>query len=326
MSYYFASIAGNRVDWERRAVDAQPANGPIIDVQAVRAALALAERRFQATFHHSPVGIAHVGMDGSFLLVNARFCEITGYSAECLIRTGFQQITHPDDLGADEALLVRLTQGEIPRYTMEKRYIRSDGTIIWVNLTVSMMRDDDGQPELFVAVIEDLSEVRKAHFDSTHDSLTGLFNRRGFATRAQDLIDQAALAWEPISLVFLDLDGFKALNDRFGHDVGDQCLIDVGALLNACLRQRDIVARIGGDEFVLLLAGLTDDAAIELVERLRVSLSQLVWMDDVGVSGSFGLLTTVPPINTDLAALIRRADAAMLQAKRAGRDQVVLAG
>lgn len=300
--------------------------GPIVDVQAVRAALALAERRFQATFHHAPVGIAHVGMDGSFLLVNARFCEITGYPVEALIRTGFQQITHADDLRADETLLARLNLGEIPRYTMEKRYIRPDGAIIWINLTVSMMRDDDGEPELYVAVIEDLSEVRKAHHESTHDSLTGLLNRRGFAGRAQDMIDQAVHAWEPVSLVYLDLDGFKVLNDRFGHEAGDQCLIDVGMLLQASVRQKDSVARIGGDEFVLLLSGLTDDAAIELVERLRASLAQLVWMEDVGVSGSFGLLTTVPTANTDLAAMIRRADGAMLQAKRAGRNQVVLAG
>jgi diguanylate cyclase (GGDEF)-like protein/PAS domain S-box-containing protein len=300
--------------------------GPVIDVQAVRAALALAERRFQATFHHAPVGIAHVGMDGSFLLVNARFCEITGYPAEVLIQTGFQQITHADDLRADETLLARLNLGEIPRYTMEKRYIRPDGATVWINLTVSMMRDDDGEPELYVAVIEDLSEVRKAHHESTHDSLTGLLNRRGFAGRAQDMIDQAVHAWEPVSLVYLDLDGFKVVNDRFGHEAGDQCLIDVGMLLKTSVRQKDSVARIGGDEFVLLLSGLTDDAAIELVERLRASLAQLVWMEDVGVSGSFGLLTTVPTADTDLAAMIRRADGAMLQAKRAGRNQVVLAG
>lgn len=334
LSYYFASISdGNRSAFGMKGTELQPCAaarpvgpGPIVDVQAVRAALALAERRFQATFHHAPVGIAHVGMDGSFLLVNARFCEITGYPVEALIRTGFQQITHADDLRADETLLARLNLGEIPRYTMEKRYIRPDGAIIWINLTVSMMRDDDGEPELYVAVIEDLSEVRKAHHESTHDSLTGLLNRRGFAGRAQDMIDQAVHAWEPVSLVYLDLDGFKVLNDRFGHEAGDQCLIDVGMLLQASVRQKDSVARIGGDEFVLLLSGLTDDAAIELVERLRASLAQLVWMEDVGVSGSFGLLTTVPTANTDLAAMIRRADGAMLQAKRAGRNQVVLAG
>ncbi|WP_336973948.1 GGDEF domain-containing protein [Sphingobium aromaticiconvertens] len=295
-------------------------------MQAIQTALALAERRFQATFHNAPVGIAHVGMDGSFLLVNARFCEITGYCADALMRSGFQQITHADDLRADEALLARLNRGEIPRYSMEKRYIRLDGAIVWINLTVSMMRDEDGEPELYVAVVEDLSEVRKAHHESTHDPLTGLRNRRGFADRAQAMIDQAVHAWEPVSLVYLDLDGFKMLNDRFGHEAGDQCLIDVGTLLKAYVRPMDVAARIGGDEFVLLLSGLTDDAATELVERLRVSLSQLVWMDDVGVSGSFGLLTTVPTADTDLAAMIRRADGAMLQAKRAGRNQVVLAG
>lgn len=197
------------------------------EAQTIQANLANAERRFQATFQHAPVGIAHVALDGSFLTVNPRFEEITGYSAAMLMRLGFQQITHPDDLDADVALLGRLHRGELQRYTLEKRYIRADASLIWINLTVALVRDERDAPEFYVAVVEDLSEMRQAHFDAIHDPLTGLLNRRGFVVRARALLRQAAEAHRTVSLIYLDLDGFKQLNDSRGHSAGDRCLVDV---------------------------------------------------------------------------------------------------
>lgn len=302
------------------------AQDPADDVRTLRTALALAERRFEATFDHAPVGIAHVGLDGRFLLVNPRFCEITGYPADMLMRTGFQQITHPDDLHIDEILLARLNAGAFPRYTMEKRYIHSDRSIVWINLTVAMVRDEAGAPELYVAVIEDMSDVRKAHHESAHDPLTGLLNRRGLAAMAEPAIDLAARLAQAVSLVYLDLDGFKALNDRLGHSAGDRCLVDVSRLLvETRISQHDALARIGGDEFVLLFAGLAAPAALGVVERLRQALCGLPWMEGEGISGSFGLLTVCPGPGAALSDLIHRADQAMLRAKRAGGNQVVVA-
>lgn len=291
------------------------------DAQAIQATLALAERRFQATFLHAPVGIAHVGLDGSFLNANPRYQEITGYSAETLMRLGFQRITHPDDLDADVSLLERLHCGELQRYTLEKRYIRADATIIWVNLTVALVRDEQDMPEFYVAVVEDLSEMRQAHFDAIHDPLTGLLNRRGFVVRARQLLQKAAEAHNVVSLAYLDLDGFKQLNDSRGHSVGDQCLTDVARLIENAMRPQDVVARMGGDEFVMLFGDMAAQAGLALAEGLRAGLEGLA--GNWGVSGSFGLVTLIPDADTDLDTLVQRADEAMLAAKRAGKNRLV---
>lgn len=280
---------------------------------------ATALRRFEATFLHAPVGIAHVGMDGGFLQVNPRFCEISGHDADTLIRTGFQQITHPDDLDTDQLLLARLHAGDFPRYTLEKRYIRADGTIIWINLTVAMVRDAAGQPEFYVAVIEDLSELRQASFEAVHDPLTGLLNRRGLAVRANAILADAARLGTPVSLLFLDLDGFKQLNDSRGHAAGDACLVGVAALLSRHAGTSDAVARVGGDEFLMLIPTLDAGSVAERGETIRLALGA----QSIGVSGSFGLVTASG--TTDLERLIDSADGAMLAAKRAGKNQLRVA-
>lgn len=285
----------------------------------VEAELARARRRFDATFHHAPVGMAHVALDGSFLLVNPRFCAISGYDADTLLRTGFQQITHPDDLNADEALLAQLNAGELPRYSMEKRYIRPDGTIIWVRLTVAMARDEAGEPELYVAVIEDLSELRQASFEAIHDPLTGLLNRRGFASRARNRLGAAGASLPPC-LLFLDLDGFKQLNDREGHGAGDACLIDVAGLLRDGAGEGDLIARLGGDEFVLLMLDADAGSARSRAERLCDALARCNW----DITGSIGLAVAEAD-DRELDGLIARADTAMLAAKRMGKNQVQVA-
>ena len=288
------------------------------EAQTIQANLANAERRFQATFQHAPVGIAHVALDGSFLTANPRFEEITGYPAAMLMRLGFQQITHPDDLDADVALLGRLHRGELQRYTLEKRYIRADASLIWINLTVALVRDERDEPEFYVAVVEDLSEMRQAHFDAVHDPLTGLLNRRGFVVRARALLRQAAETHRGVSLIYLDLDGFKQLNDSRGHSAGDRCLVEVARLIEDMVATRHVVARMGGDEFVLLV----DEEGTDLGEALRVGLMTLGGAHG-GVSGSFGLVTLIPDDDTELDSIVARADEAMLAAKRAGKNQLV---
>ena len=288
---------------------------------SMAAELARAQRRFEATFLHAPIGVAHIGLDGKLLLVNPRFCEISGYDADTLIRTGFQQITHPDDLHANEALLARLNAGELPRYSMEKRYIRADGATIWVNLTVAMVRDETDRPEFYVAVVEDLSDLRQASFEALHDPLTGLLNRRGFACRAKDGLAHAAHVRACVTLLYLDLDGFKRLNDDRGHAAGDACLVDIAQLLKTQADAGDVVARIGGDEFLVLLADRDVTAARRFGEDIRAALVA----HDGGISGSFGLAMTQMPDPSALDRLIACADDAMRGAKRAGKNQVQLA-
>ena len=132
---------------ERRAVEERAA----ADAAVLRAA-----------FDHEGVGKALVGLDGSFLSINQAFCEIVGYPQAVMLKLDFQTITHPDDLNADLELLQQLTQGDIPGYRMEKRYLRADGSVVWVELTVSMIRDEQGEPKLYVAQVQDQTEQRSA--------------------------------------------------------------------------------------------------------------------------------------------------------------------
>src|SRR3989344_2175506 len=125
-------------------------------------ALRDSEERFRATFSQAAVGIAHVAPDGEFLRINQKFCDIVGYTQEELLRRTFQDITHPDDLDAGLVFVRQVLAGEIPTYSMEKRYFRKDGSIAWVNLTVSLVRDEQGAPKYFISVTEDISERKLA--------------------------------------------------------------------------------------------------------------------------------------------------------------------
>lgn len=126
-------------------------------------ALRDSEQRFRGTFEQAAVGMAHVGLDGSWLVVNDRLCQIVGYAREELSTKTFQDITHPDDLEADLNYVRRLLAGEIKTYSMEKRYIRKDGSVVWINLTVSIARDPvQGQFRYFIAVIEDIDARKQA--------------------------------------------------------------------------------------------------------------------------------------------------------------------
>jgi len=120
--------------------------------------LSRSERRFRATFEQAAVGIAHVAIDGRFLRINQKFCDIIGYTQAELLQLGFQDITHTDDLDADLGYAQQLLEGDITTYSMEKRYCRKDGELVWVNLTVSLLRDDAAKPLWFVFVVEDISE------------------------------------------------------------------------------------------------------------------------------------------------------------------------
>ncbi|WP_412980349.1 PAS domain S-box protein [Nostoc sp. UIC 10607] len=128
-------------------------------------ALRESEQRFRAAFHQAAVGIAHVAIDGKWLLVNQRLCNILGYTPEELQLLSFQDITHPDDLSADLKYIDQILADNIQTYSMEKRYFCKDTSIVWVNLTVSLMRELSGEPKYFISVVEDISERQAAQRD-----------------------------------------------------------------------------------------------------------------------------------------------------------------
>ena len=133
----------------------------ITERRRIEEVLRESEERFRATFEHAAIGAAQVGIDGRWLRVNRRLGEIVGYEPEELLKTTFQEITHPDDLEGDLEQVRRLLEGELQTYTMEKRYLRKDGSAVWVNLTVSLVRHSSGEPAYFIAAVEDISERKK---------------------------------------------------------------------------------------------------------------------------------------------------------------------
>ncbi len=134
----------------------------VIALNQAQTALRESEERFRTTFEHAAIGIAHVALDGRWLRVNPKLCEIVGYTREELLARTFQEITYPEDLETDLELLRRLLADEIPTYTLEKRYLHQQGHLIWINLTVTLMRDAAGKPDYCIAIIEDISERKRA--------------------------------------------------------------------------------------------------------------------------------------------------------------------
>jgi PAS domain S-box-containing protein len=133
----------------------------ITERRRIEEVLRESEERFRATFEHAAVGAAHVGIDGRWLRVNRRLSEIVGYEREELLERTFQDITHPDDLEEYLEQMRLMLEGELQTYTMEKRYLRKGGPEVWVNLTVSLVRDASGEPVYFIVVVEDISERKK---------------------------------------------------------------------------------------------------------------------------------------------------------------------
>jgi diguanylate cyclase (GGDEF)-like protein len=204
------------------------------------------------------------------------------------------------------------------RYMMEKRYLLPDGSPVWVNLTVALIRDDAGAPEFFVSVIEDLSEVKRAHAAATQDPLTGLLNRRGLMETLPGDLARCGAAARPLALLYIDLNEFKQVNDRYGHARGDACLADAGARLAATVGSRGSVARVGGDEFVVTMPGGTADEAAALLARIKDALHAIEIAPGWPLAASYGC--AVAEAGEAIAdQLIEAADHAMFNDKRRRR-------
>jgi diguanylate cyclase (GGDEF)-like protein/PAS domain S-box-containing protein len=299
-------------------------------------ALAISERRFRGAFEYATVGMSLATPDGRFLRVNRAFCDMLGYSEEELLELSFRQVTHAADLETDVELRRQLLAGEIPAFQTEKRYVHKEGYDVWAILSVSLVHDADGQPLYVVGQAQDITdrkllEQRLAH-QAFHDALTGLPNRALFMDRLEHALNRAARQEETVAVLFLDLDGFKAVNDRLGHAAGDELLVQAGQRLHGWVRAADTVARLGGDEFTVLLERVRgQDEVIQIAERIvggmaepfRLGNLAVVVRTSVGVAftAAQGFMPGTPAAPSDL---LRNADVALYRAKAAGGGRYVL--
>ena len=420
---------------------------------------------FEKTFHYCAVGLAHIGIDGTFIRVNKKLCEFLDYSDQELTKLTFQDLTAPDHLDEDLDQLERLLEGQIDNYSIEKRYIRRDGKRVWAKLTVSLVRDDSNNPDYFISVVEDIDEKKRiqselfqvdalfskivsafsertfiwvatpdfsklkyandgyanifgrseyelycnpmSFLDHVHeddrarvakvfsrrplenwdiqyriydskgevkylhdrgnlifddretqtlilgtadditreknqqqalmsavtklehlsqtDSLTGLANRREILSQLSDEIARMERGQKASTLVYVDLNKFKEINDKYGHKVGDNALVEFSQQMKVLLRDSDRFGRIGGDEFVILLYGADDKETEIFFERiaqhdftLNVNNTSVV-----PITFSVGWVTWSAEIST-VEEWLDKADEVMYEKKHNLQGQVVI--
>ena len=396
------------------------------------------EERYRRTFELAASGIAHIALDRRFVRVNRRICEILGYpEAELLGKTG-REISHPEDLDVINALRPRLYAGEVETVRTDKRYLRKDGSTVWVTLTLALERDAAGKPLYEIAVYDDitarkaaeaalreseerfrsLTEMSSDFFwetDAAHrflnivhgpsyagklnpgeagwtelrtrmesrsafrdfefgapasdgtvryfsvsgephfaadggflgyrgvgreitevmlareriaslayqDPLTGLANRASLAPALHQAVERTRRRGSKLAGLFIDLDGFKQVNDAHGHHAGDRVLVEAARRLRASLRAGDPVARIGGDEFFAVLEDVHDASPVERVaQKLLAAMREPYEVGAEGravVSASIGI-SLFPDDAGDAETLMKHADAAMYAAKQAGKN------
>ena len=275
---------------------------------------------FELTFEQAPIGIALVGPDGRWLRVNAALCRLTGYTSEELLARTFQEITYPDDVAPDLALRDELLADRIRQYELEKRYIRKDGSVVWVRVIVSLAHERDGSPLHFIVHVEDITVRRVSEaelaFAATHDPLTGLGNRALLLDHLDNALADIPRSQRLVAVFYIDLNGFKSVNDREGHHAGDQLLTAIGAGLQRAFRPVDTVTRFGGDEFVICCPRLPQDTDLHALEtRIHEVVGQVATERSVaGLSASVGSVAVREP-SLDANEVIALADTAMYEAK-----------
>lgn len=285
--------------------------------------LAREQQYFSRAFELAPTGMAlfRLGEDGddAALRVNEALCRMLGRTREELTRGRLLHHVHPDDR-ADALRDARTELHDVPR-----RYLHADGGTRWMSVSAVTLAGDEGPEQWRLMHLVDITDARQREellrHDAWHDPLTGLANRRGLEAAMA-----AAPPDRPLAVFFVDLDGFKAVNDVYGHDVGDLVLVEVGRRLAGAVRAGDTLARLGGDEFVALGWGLDEVAAAAVAHRFDEALGPPVFEPGASalpeharvpvlhVGASVGY--AVGEAGTDPGELLARADRLMLARKR----------
>ncbi len=287
-----------------------------------------AHERFRSAFENAPIGMAMTDLDGRILRANPAMGRIVGREADELSGMSVHDLTHADDREASTGEMRRLVAEGSDGYRIEKRYRHTEGREVWVSVSVSCVRDEEGQPSYLIGQVEDVTERRalreRLAYAAIHDPLTALPNRVLFMDRLETALSRAARHGRKVAVVFLDLDRFKLINDGMGHAAGDRLLERVAERLQRVMRPSDTVARFGGDEFVVLCDEIADEAvALEMAERLTNALREPFALaeGEVFVTASLGLALSGGDRDS-AASLLRDSDTAMYMAKERGRARI----
>lgn len=265
------------------------------------------------------------------LYVSPAYERIFGRPAGLLLSdfNHWRHSVYPDDLDyAERSLAQVLVKGAVE--DREYRIIAADGQVRWLSDKCFINRQaEPGQPAIIVGIAEDITEKKQMETElqrlATTDALTQSSNRRHFFECAHREFEQARVNGAPMAFLLLDIDDFKVVNDSYGHPKGDKVLQCIAESGRAALRRGDLFGRIGGEEFAAVLPGCAPDMAMQVAERLQREIQRLSFSHDdqtFGITVSQGL-SSLTPEDESVDSLFARADAAMYQAKRQGKNRII---
>ena len=296
---------------------------------AARTAQAQAIARFRTLFDGASIGILRLDALGVAVEANPALEDMLGVGAGELTGSRFAEHLVGDDCQIVEEMVAEMMSGWRESFALEARCLTRTGQPLWAHLRAVLERDEEGAPASAVAMIENITERKRAEQElirqselnqhqALHDPLTGLPNRVLFGERISQAIRDAQRSGTQLAVALMDLDRFKEVNDSLGHAAGDQLLVEVSRRMGEAVRVSDTVARLGGDEFGLLLPRLTGrEDAVPVLERIRAAFERPVWVDSlpIAVEASVGI-AVFPGHGSDAQALIQCADVAMYDSKR----------
>lgn len=281
-----------------------------------------------AIIESSDDAIVGTALDGSILSWNLAAAHLYGYTAEEILGRSISVLTPPDREDELPTLLARLAAGErIEHYETVRQ--RKDGSVVDVSVSVSPIPDESGDVAGFSTIARDISKRKHAErlieHRAFHDPLTDLPNRVLLHDRIQSALARTQRSGALVAILFLDLDDFKLINDRHGHNTGDRVLRMLGSRLQGVIRSGDTLARFGGDEFVIVCTDIqSEDTAAAIAYRIKRALAAPfnVGGTEISVSASVGI--TFGAHNDEADTLLGEADAAMYTAKARNRSRITI--
>ncbi|MBI5571430.1 MAG: diguanylate cyclase [Desulfomonile tiedjei] len=314
----------------------------VFEIRKAEQELKESEERYRLLTHHSLTGI-YIQQGAAFAYVNDRFADLLGYPASEIVGKDFCEFVHWNDRELVEERELARIQGQevVPQY--EFRLLCKDGAVRWVEVMAATITHQ-GQPACMGNVTEiterkrvetereelisDLETTRETlNFQATHDALTGLLNRGAILENLNRELARSSREERHLTVVMIDLDHFKRVNDTCGHLIGDAVLQEVALRITSSVRSYDLVGRYGGEEIIVVLPGCDAASAPVISERIRVEVGTQPVHTQAGpiqVTVSLGVACIGPGSSIDLHSTVRHADKALYQAKDRGRNCVVI--